>query len=70
MLIVIHIFTVTVLGVGKADPESISEDVIFPNYNWPELGKVREEWNATTFVVLSKEMIRPMNAGKSAVQCD
>lgn len=53
------------MGAGKADPESISKDVIFPNYNWPELAKVQKQWNVTTFVVLSQKVIKSMNAGKS-----
>lgn len=52
------------MGAGSADPESISKDVIFPNYEWPELAKVQEKWNVTTFVVLSQTVIKSMNAGK------
>lgn len=50
------------MGAGVADPETISEDVIFPNYNWPDLARVKEEWNVTTFVVLSKQMIKDMES--------
>jgi len=55
------------MGAGKADPESISKDVIFPNYEWPELAKVQQQWNVTTFVVLSQKVIKSMNAGKSKI---
>lgn len=57
-------FTLAVMGAGVADPVTISEDVIFPNYNWLDLAKVQEQWNATTFVVLGKDMISEMNAGR------
>lgn len=56
---------ITVMGAGRADPESISKDVIFPNYEWPELAKVQQQWDVTTFVVLSQRVIKSMNAGKS-----
>ena len=58
---------VTVLGAGEADPESISKDVIFPNYNWTELAKVQQQWKVTTFVVLSQKVIKSMKAGKSLI---
>ena len=48
------------MGAGVAYPETISDDVIFPNYNWPDLARVKEEWNVTTFVVLSTQMIKDM----------
>lgn len=54
------------MGVGTADPESISKDVIFPNYKWSDLKEVQKKWNVTTFVVLSQKVIKSMNAGKSA----
>lgn len=47
-----------VMGAGVADPEGISEDVIFPNYKWPELGMIKQQWNVTTFVVLSQQMLK------------
>ena len=58
--LIFKIFTLIVMGAGVADPETISEDVIFPNYNWPNLTRVKEEWNVTTFVVLSTQMIKDM----------
>ena len=60
----ILLFMTTVMGAGKADPESVSKDVIFPNYEWPELGKVQQQWNVTTFLVLSQKVIKSMDAGK------
>lgn len=48
------------MGAGVAYPEKISDDVIFPNYNWRDLARVKEEWNVTTFVVLSTQMIKDM----------
>lgn len=54
------------MGAGTADPDSISKDIIFPNYEWSELAKVQEKWNVTTFVVLSRTTIKSMDAGKSA----
>ncbi|KAL9989659.1 hypothetical protein ACROYT_G004227 [Oculina patagonica] len=57
-----------VMGAGTADPESVSKDVIFPNYNWPELAKVQEKWNVTTFVVLSQAVIKSMNADKNGIR--
>lgn len=56
---------VTVMGAGKADPESISKDVTFPNYEWSELAKVQQQWDVTTFVVLSQRVIKSIKAGKS-----
>jgi len=56
---------VLVMGAGTADPESISKDVIFPNYEWADLAKVQQQWNVTTFVVLNHKVIKSMNAGKS-----
>lgn len=52
------------MGAGIANPESISKDVIFPNYNWPKLAGVQEKWNVTTFVVLGHEMIKAMKVGR------
>ena len=52
-----------VMGAGRADPQTVSEDVIFPNYRWPELHEVEKKWNATTFVVLQQEMIKSMDVG-------
>lgn len=57
-----------VMGAGRADPESISKDVIFPNYEWPELAKVQQQWDVTTFVVLSQRVIKSMNAGKKGIR--
>ncbi|XP_020632814.1 brain-specific angiogenesis inhibitor 1-like isoform X2 [Orbicella faveolata] len=57
-----------VMGAGKADPESISKDVIFPNYEWAELAKVQQQWNVTTFVVLSQKVIKSMNPGKNGIR--
>ena len=53
-------FTVAVMGVGVADPETIPTDVIFPNYNWPKLEQLKQQWNATTFVVLGTQMIKDL----------
>lgn len=55
------------MGAGVADPERISKDVIFPNYNWPDLGKIKQQWNITTFVVLSQQMIKSIKVGKLAL---
>ena len=56
------------MGAGVADPERISKDVIFPNYNWPDLGKIKQQWNITTFVVLSQQMIKSIKVGKLALK--
>ena len=53
------------MGAGVADPKRISKDVIFPNYKWPELANIQQQWNVTTFVVLSQEMLKTINVGKS-----
>ena len=58
-----------VLGAGRADPKSISKDVIFPNYKWPELAEVQQQWDVTTFVVLSQRVIKSMNAAGKSTQC-
>ena len=52
------------MGAGVAYPTTITEDVTFPNYGWPELTDVQTKWNASTFVVLPLEMIKSMNDGK------
>ena len=54
----------TVMGACLTDPNTISEDVIFPNYLWTELEEVKEKWNVSTFVVLPKDMIKTINAGR------
>lgn len=55
---------VTVMGACTTDPNTISEDVIFPNYRWPELEGLKEKWNVSTFVVLSKDMIKMVKTGR------
>lgn len=57
-----------VMGAGVADPERISKDVIFPNYNWPDLGKIKQQWNITTFVVLSQQMIKSIKVGDDGIR--
>lgn len=52
-----------VMGAGRANPQTISIDVTFPNYQWKELHEVKKKWNATTFVVLQQEMIKSMDVG-------
>ncbi|XP_068695146.1 uncharacterized protein [Montipora foliosa] len=57
-----------VMGAGVAYPTTITEDVTFPNYGWPELMDVKTKWNASTFVVLPLEMIKSMNDDKNGIR--
>lgn len=50
------------MGSGVVDPLTI-RDVIFPNYEWPELIEVQKKWNASTFVILPQQMIKDLNEG-------
>ena len=46
------------MGAGIALPENATKDIVFPDYNQPELDAVRQKWNAASLVVLDKELIK------------
>ena len=53
------------MGVRRIEkPWNVTEDAVFPDYNQANLEGVKEEWNATSFVILRKDTIVSLKAGR------
>ena len=52
------------MGAGVTSAESVTGDIIFPNYKWPELEEVKKLWNVTTFVLVDQKMVKQMSSGQ------